>query len=609
MKECPQCGNAYPDSFAYCPADGSALDGDGDEGERKDAVEPAQIKVKTLVIGFAVLVLCSLIVFMGVFFYLYWKPKYGNLKVVTTPPGAMIYVDGKQRGVSPVTLSSLRSGEHHLKGAKEGYEEYAQQVMVRPYTTENLHWELEPLIPQLTNEQLAEVESLREKLENAKKEDILLPAEGPDDYNVLYFADRILSIDPANSYAMEIKNDLGERERHLAELAYAREDWLECEKHYKNYALIFPDDAFIEERLSDVAAKIDESIKDRERRIREWRIRAQNAMKAGNLVPPDKNNALDAIRSIQRLDKDNAYVREALSHLRELMQNRGDRRIAASDWQGARSDFRLLLQYFPDDAYSKSRLELVEAKLSELAKLEKARIQQANEEQQSRQKKSLLRQTALNSFDAGLYEKSISEWKEYLKFEPDSDEAYLYIGAGYQNQKQLDTAILNFEKALSLNPDNVAAHLNLGRIYDYHRNDLKTAAEHLERARELGGAGDYTPGRLQSMIRDLEDRMQADLILRQPFPVEHKHTFSSCRGNLIFTEEGLEYRTLETDHSFYEAYDGLREFKLKGDKLSLRTRNNKKYNFTFLKAEDAARIRTWNASSHAIPIAIEEDGY
>jgi tetratricopeptide (TPR) repeat protein len=591
MKECPKCGNAYSESFLFCPADGSPLGGDEEKDELQGSRTPAQIKVRTLMLGFAIMAMCALIAFATVFFYLYWKPKYGNLTIKTTPPGAMIYVDDNLRGISPVTLSGLRSGGHQLKGTKEGYKAFIQQVMVIPYTTDNLHWNLEPIVPQLSNEQLAEVETLRKKLESAQKENILLPP--PDDYNVLFFADGILSIDPANSYATEVKEKLAENIRHLAELAYAREDWLESEKQYKNLELFFPNDTSIEERLTDIAAKLDESVKDREKQVQDWIAKAEAAMKLGNLVPPEKDNALDAIRSIQRLDKNNAYIRQALSHLKELLQNRGDTKIAASDWQDARNDFKLILQYFPEDSYSKSRLSMIEAKISEMTQVEQQRTLRANEEQQSKQKIAALRQAALNSFRGGFYDKSISEWKEYLKFEPESDEAYFYIGAGYQNQKQLDTAILNFEKCLSLNPNHVLAHLNLGILYDYHRNNLKQAEEHLAKAKELGGAEKYTPERLQSMIQDLQDRAQASLVLKMLFPVEHKHAFSSCRGNIRFTEDGIEFRTTETDHSFYEAYKGLRSFTVEGDELSIKTRTNKKYNFQFLNAGDAERIRTW----------------
>ncbi len=605
MRECPQCGNSYSAEFRYCPLDGSQLDGDKEESKRKISREPAQIRIKTLMVGFTVLVLCALIAFAGTFFYQYWKPKYGSLTIKTTPSGAMISVDGKLRGASPITISNLRSGGYRLRGTKEGYKEFVQQVQVMPYATANLHWALDPIVPQLSNEQLAEVEAWRKKLGNAQREGILLPP--PEDYNVLFFANKILSIDPANNYATSVKTKLAESVRHLAELAYAREDWLESEKQYKNLSLLYPNDISIGERLADVAAKLDESVKNREEQIEEWKAKADAAMKAGSLVPPERDNALDAIRSIQRLDSNNSYIREAIARLKEMLQNRGDMKMAASDWQGARNDFRLMLQYFPEDSYSKTRLAAVEAKIAELAQLEQQNIQRASEEQQSRQRVSILRQTALASFRAGFFAKSVSEWQEYLKFEPNSDEAYFYLGASYQDQKQLDTAILNYEKCISLNPNNAPAHLNLGMLYDYHRNNFKLAEEHFRKAKELGGAEKYTPDRIQSMIQDLQDRAQASLVLKVPFPVTHKHAFSNCRGNLLFTEEGMEYRTAETDHSFYEAFKELRAFALEDGDLTVKTRTNKKYSFHFLNAGDAARIRTFNLLSRYTHISGKAD--
>jgi hypothetical protein len=149
--------------------------------------------------------------------------------------------------------------------------------------------------------------------------------------------------------------------------------------------------------------------------------------------------------------------------------------------------------------------------------------------------------------------------------------------------------------------------LNLGLLYDYHRNNFKQAEEHLRKAKELGGAEKYSPERLQSMIQDLQDRTKAFSVLKMLFQVEHKHAFSSCRGNLQFSEEGLEYRTTDTDHSVYEAYKGLRSFVLQGNKLSITTRNNKKYNFVFLNAGDAERVRAWASSSRYIQVGSYSD--
>ncbi len=555
--------------------------------------------------GIMILALASALSFTALFFYQYWKPKFGSLVIKTTPSGAIVTIDGRLRGASPIVISELRSGGYEVKAAKEGYKEIVRQVTVVPYATENLHWNLDPIVPQLTNEQLAEVEAWRKKLENAQRENILLPP--PDDYNVLYFADKILAIDPANAYALAVKGKLADTIRRLAEFAYAREDWLESEKQYKNLVLLYPKDSDIEVRLTDIAARIDESVKDHEQQILDWKTKAETAMRIGSLLPPDKDNALDAIRNIQRLDKNSPFVREALAHLKELLQSRADAKAGGSDWQGARSDFRMILQFFPEDNYSKSRLTVVETKLVELAQSEQQHRQRTAEEQMSRTQLADLRQSALNSFRAGSYQKSISEWQEYLKSESSSDEAYFYIGASNQNQKQLDTAILNFEKCIALNPNNILAHLNLGTLYDYHRNNYKAAEEHLRKAKELGGAEKYSPDRLQSMIQDLRDRAKVNTMLKVPFSVEHKHTFSSCNGTLRFTEEGLEFRTAETDHSFYEPYKGLRAFTILGNELVIKNRSNKKYNLRFINAADAERVRAWNASTRTIELSGKAD--
>ena len=556
-------------------------------------------------LGITILVLCGVMSFAAAFLYQYWKPKYGSLTIKTTPPGAFVFIDGKLRGASPITVSDLRSGGHQLKSSKEGYRDLIQQVTVMPYAVETMHWSMDPIVPQLTNEQLAEVEAWRKKLDIAAKENILLPP--PDDYNVLYFAEKILAIDPANSYAIEVKTKLGESVRRLAELAYAREDWLESEKQYKSLLLLFPNEISIGERLADVTAKLNASAQDSEKQIQEWKTRADNALKNGSLVPPDKDNAWDAIRSIQRLDKNNSYVREAFARLKELLQTRGDTKIAASDWQGAHNDFGLMAQYFPEDTYSKSRLAQVDSKIAELAQQEQQKAQRNSEQQELHKKASTLRLNALSSFRSGAYQNSIDDWLEYIKYEPNSDEAYFYMGASYQNQKQLDIAINNFDKCLALNPNNVLAHLNLGLLYDYHRNNLAKAQEHLRKAKELGGAEKYSTEKLQAMIQDLQDRAQASSILKIPFPVEHRHTFSGCRGHIQLTQEGIEFRTSETDHSLYESYKGLRMFDLKGSELSIKTRNNKRYNFHFINASDAARIRAWNSATRLIPTGSQPD--
>ena len=588
MKACPQCGKLYSDEFVYCPIHGTTLAGDPEENP--GGKPPSQIRIRTLIIGFLILAVCAVSGFTAAFLYQYLKPKYGALTIRTTPDEAFVYVDGKLMGVSPLNIPKLVSGGHEIRVAREGYEDFVQQVRVAPYADDTLHWTLSPVVPRLSGEQLAEIAELRERLERARKENILLPP--PEDYNVLYYADRILAIDPADGHALEAREQVADSLRRQAELAYARENWAESARQYDRLALFFPDDDSIEERRMDVAVRAAASAKDREALIENWRARAEAAMKVGSLTPPDKDNALDAVRNIQNIDKNNAYARSTLARIRERLQNQGDAKIAASDWAGARGDFLRLLQYFPEDKYGKTRLTEMDARLEESAKRE----QSAKTEQQARQKTAVLRQSALDLFSSGDYVKSIAAWREYLKLEPKSDEAWFYIGASYQNETQMDEAIINFEKCLELNPNHVLAHLNIGRLYDHNKN-FRAAEEHFLKAKELGGADAFPPERLDDILRDLRTRARADDMSKIPIYVEHRHALlSSCRGALYFNSEGMEFRTTETDHSFFEAYKGMQEFTIEGNSLSVRTSRNRRYNFRFLNPEDVARVRAWVAS-------------
>ncbi|MCL2878482.1 MAG: tetratricopeptide repeat protein [Acidobacteria bacterium] len=588
MKGCPQCGKLYPDEFLYCPVHGTTLAGDPEnkQGEKP----PSQIRIRTLIIGLLILAVCAVTGFTAAFLYQYLKPKYGALTIRTTPDEAMVYVDGKLVGVSPLSIPKLVSGGHEIRITSEGYEDHVQQVRVAPYADDTLHWTLSPVVPRLSGEQLAVIAGFREKLESARKENILLPP--PEDYNVLYYADRILAIDPADGHALEAREHVADSVRRQAELAYARENWAESARQYGRLALIYPDDESIDMRLADIASKHAASAKDREALIESWRVRAEAAMKVGSLTPPDKDNALDAVRNIENIDKNNAYARQTRARIRERLQNQGDAKVAASDWAGARADFQRLLQYFPEDKYGKTRLEEMDVRLDETAKRE----QTVKTEQAARRKAASLRQSALDLFSSEDYAKSIAEWHEYLKLEPKSDEAWFYIGASYQNQERMDEAIANFERCLELNPNHVLAHLNAGLLYNHNKN-FRAAEDHFLKAKELGGADAVSPERLDEMIRNVRENARVDAMSKLPIYVEHRHALlSSCRGALYFNGEGMEFRTTESDHSFFEAYKGMQEFTIEGNSLSVRTSRNRRYNFRFLNPEDVARVRAWVAS-------------
>jgi len=76
MKKCSKCRNYYPDSFGFCPLD--AVELESEPGDKPDGAaypaEPAQIKVRTLLVSVGILVLVGMVSFLGVFCYRYMKP-------------------------------------------------------------------------------------------------------------------------------------------------------------------------------------------------------------------------------------------------------------------------------------------------------------------------------------------------------------------------------------------------------------------------------------------------------------------------------------------------------------------------------------------------------
>lgn len=82
----------------------------------------------------------------------YWRV--GNLSVSSAPSGAMVFVDGRQAGVTPCTVRDLISGYHELTLVKEGYRTTIDQVAVRSGATEYKSYTLTTLGTQVPTERV-----------------------------------------------------------------------------------------------------------------------------------------------------------------------------------------------------------------------------------------------------------------------------------------------------------------------------------------------------------------------------------------------------------------------------------------------------------------------
>ena len=66
-----------------------------------------------------------------------------------------------------------------------------------------------------------------------------------------------------------------------------------------------------------------------------------------------------------------------------------------------------------------------------------------------------------------VWKDNLSLWSDIAKKSPYKARVYNYLGLAYHKVGDLDNAILQYKKGLSLNPFEIEAHINLGVSYFY----------------------------------------------------------------------------------------------------------------------------------------------
>jgi tetratricopeptide (TPR) repeat protein len=86
---------------------------------------------------------------------------------------------------------------------------------------------------------------------------------------------------------------------------------------------------------------------------------------------------------------------------------------------------------------------------------------------------------------AGLFEKSITYYEDYLKIKPNDTDAWVDMGVCYFELKNLDKAEEIFLAAVKQSPEHQIAHLNLG-VVNLSKGDIEKAKNWLQKCIALG---------------------------------------------------------------------------------------------------------------------------
>jgi CDGSH-type Zn-finger protein len=63
------------------------------------------------------------------------QQSYGTISVYSNPKGAKVYLDNSSKGVTPLNLKNITSGQHSIKLVLSGYQEWNDYVSVFPSQT------------------------------------------------------------------------------------------------------------------------------------------------------------------------------------------------------------------------------------------------------------------------------------------------------------------------------------------------------------------------------------------------------------------------------------------------------------------------------------------
>jgi protein O-GlcNAc transferase len=140
---------------------------------------------------------------------------------------------------------------------------------------------------------------------------------------------------------------------------------------------------------------------------------------------------------------------------------------------------------------------------------------------------------AIKAYDSGDYDQAIQLLNEYIAQKPKDEEAYLYLGNAYFEKEMLDSAILQYKKALDLKSKYWQALYRLGYAY-YKQGKYEEAVKTFQKGLKIKERGEFYNGLgLVQMARgQLKD---ADLSFRTAISHDEKEAeFHRNLGDVNF---------------------------------------------------------------------------
>lgn len=297
----------------------------------------------------------------GVALYLRAPSAMGKLDVVTTPPGAEVWLDGRRIGTAPCTIERVGTGLHTLRAVHDGFLLAEREVLVEPNDApEAVSFLLQPIRPEppttaaaadgAPTERIAEF--LQHAVEAFQRGDLATPAND----NALYYADAVLLIQPDNEPARALRAQVRHALIRQAELAAGRGDLATAQATYTLLLTRFPSD----EQTAAGVARIADLIEANRGRAARFLALAEAALAEGRLLDPPQTSAYFYLSQVLAYDRGQPQAQALRAEVCRRAQTKAETYVAAGDLAQAVAEYRRLVRLFPEDRTMYNRLRRLE---------------------------------------------------------------------------------------------------------------------------------------------------------------------------------------------------------------------------------------------------------
>ncbi|MEK6301183.1 MAG: PEGA domain-containing protein [Acidobacteriota bacterium] len=445
--------------------------------------------------------------------------------ILTVPSGAEIKLDAKDYGHSPVKLEQLPIGTYTITITKEGFEPIISQETIfesRPY-----EYKLKPLPPSgFAN--LPPDEAIRTYQQQAED------AFARGYYGIVYegsalsYAMLILDLDGSNAFALEMQERIRKTAHQSGQGAISRGDLAQAQEIYGFLTEYFPKD----EEARAALVKVESQLSNRRGELRGLVRKAEEALKAGNLIEPKDASAYYYSNQALAINRQDADARRVRNQVREKLAAHSEQAFGRGDAEAAIKQLEHLTQLFPED-------KPLRARLREMFSVRNAEAAKANEP-------SSRRVRGLDLYRNERYSDAIPDLQFAMLNGLGKTDVVFALARSYMMTGDLDKATFFFRKVPESGDDSyrsgIAALGEIARL----QGDTPTALERFKEARRLGGSLIYPIATLDDKIEKIERREREKAAEPTPLTLQVRHLHGgllggSCGGPLSVNSTGVRY--------------------------------------------------------------------